>query len=44
MKAIILAGGFGKRLGNLTLITPKPMLEISNKPFICYLFDRLSFF
>ena len=44
MKAIILAGGFGKRLGNLTLNTPKPMLEISNKPFISYLLDRLSYF
>ena len=44
MKAIVLAGGFGKRLGHLTLSTPKPMLEIHNKPFICYLFDRLSFF
>ena len=44
MKAIILAGGFGKRLGDLTINTPKPMLEISNKPFISYLFDRLSFF
>ena len=44
MKAIVLAGGFGKRLGDLTAKTPKPMLEISNKPFISYLFDRLSFF
>ena len=44
MKAIILAGGFGKRLGDLTTHTPKPMLEISYKPFICYLFDMLSFF
>ena len=44
MKAIILAGGFGRRLGNLTLNTLKPMLEISNKPFISYLLDRLSYF
>ena len=44
MKAVILAGGFGKRLGNLTLNTPKPMLLISNKPFISYLLDRLSYF
>ena len=40
-QAVILAGGLGKRLGDLTLARPKPMMEIDSKPFlqilICYL-------
>ena len=28
MKVIILAGGFGTRLGDLTEIKPKPMVEV----------------
>ena len=31
---IIMAGGEGKRLGNLTKNCPKPMLEINNKPIL----------
>ena len=34
MKAIILAGGLGSRLGNLTESIPKPMVKIDNKPII----------
>jgi len=35
--AAILAGGFGKRLGNITKKTPKPLLKINNLEFIKYL-------
>ena len=34
MKAVILAGGFGKRLKPLTDNRPKPMIEILDKPII----------
>ena len=34
MKAIVLAGGFGKRLIPLTYEKPKPLLEIGGKPIL----------
>ncbi len=39
--AIILAGGRGTRLGVLTDDTPKPLLDVSGKPFISYLIENL---
>ena len=33
-QAVILAGGLGKRLGNLTAHCPKPMIKIESKPFL----------
>jgi D,D-heptose 1,7-bisphosphate phosphatase len=41
-KAVILAGGKGSRLGNIVEKTPKPMLDVSGKPFIYYLIRQLS--
>jgi D,D-heptose 1,7-bisphosphate phosphatase len=41
-QAVILAGGFGKRLFPLTKKMPKPLLKINNKSFIEYLFFNLS--
>ena len=32
MKVVILAGGFGTRLAELTHSIPKPMVPIGNKP------------
>ena len=40
--AIILVGGLGTRLGNLTKITPKPLLKINGIPFINYLLRSLK--
>ena len=39
MDILILAAGFGKRMGRLTNHTPKPLLLYKNKPLISYAFD-----
>ena len=41
-RAIILAGGKGSRLGNLTMNTPKPLLKIDDKEFIIYVLEYLK--
>lgn len=41
--AAILAGGFGKRLGEITKKTPKPLIKLNNLEFIKYLiFDLIK--
>ena len=42
MKAIILAGGYGSRLGNLTENIPKPMLEIGGRPILWHIMKIYS--
>jgi len=42
MKAIILAAGMGKRLKDITLNTPKPLLKIANTSIIHYLVSCLK--
>ena len=37
MKAVILAGGFGTRLSEETVVKPKPMVEIGNKPILWHI-------
>ncbi|MBT3935651.1 MAG: glucose-1-phosphate cytidylyltransferase [Bacteroidetes bacterium] len=37
MKTIILAGGYGTRLGNITEAIPKPMIKIGDKPIIWHI-------
>ena len=37
MKTIILAGGYGTRLGNITEAIPKPMVKIGNKPILWHI-------
>lgn len=39
--ALILAGGFGTRLGNLTKKTPKPLIKFNNKSFLDYIISQL---
>ena len=40
--AIVLAGGFGLRLGELTANTPKPLLPVKGRPFLDYLVKSLA--
>ena len=42
MKAIVLCGGLGTRLGELTRSTPKPMLPVAGRPFIAHVLDQLG--
>jgi len=44
MKAIILAGGLGTRLGSMTEKIPKPMVKINNKPIIWHIMSIYSKF
>lgn len=44
MKVLILAGGFGARLGNITESIPKPMLKIGNKPVIWHIMKIYSYY
>ena len=39
MKAVILAGGLGTRLGDITKLIPKPMVKIGKKPIIAHIID-----
>lgn len=40
--ALVMAGGFGKRLGELTKSTPKPLLEIKGRPILSNILDQLE--
>jgi len=39
---ILMAGGFGKRLGKKTINTPKPLLNYNGKPIIDYVLDLIK--
>ena len=39
---LIMAGGFGTRLGALTADLPKPMLKIGDKPILQHIIERLK--
>lgn len=44
MKVIILAGGFGTRLGEYTDLIPKPMVHIGEKPIIWHVMNIYAHF
>ena len=44
MKAVILAGGFGTRLSEETIIRPKPMIEIGGKPILWHIMKTYSLY
>jgi D-glycero-D-manno-heptose 1,7-bisphosphate phosphatase len=41
-RAVILCGGLGKRLGELTACAPKPLLPIGGRPFLEILLEQLG--
>src|SRR5918999_1395334 len=42
MKAVILAGGFGTRLSEETILRPKPMVEIGARPILWHIMKLYS--
>lgn len=40
-QALVLVGGVGSRLGDVTKSTPKPLLKVGEKPFVTYIVDSL---
>ena len=43
-EALILAAGYGTRLGELTKDTPKPLVNLFGKPLIYFVIERLKRF
>jgi len=44
MLAVIFAGGLGTRISTETLVKPKPMISINNKPILIYIINHLRKF
>lgn len=44
MKTVILAGGYGSRLGHVTELIPKPMVEVGGRPIIWHIMKIYSSF
>jgi dTDP-glucose pyrophosphorylase len=41
LRAVVMAGGFGTRLGDLTKETPKPMLPVGDRPLLERILEQL---
>lgn len=44
MKVVLLAGGYGTRLSEETIVKPKPMVEIGGKPILWHIMKHYSFY
>lgn len=44
MKVVILAGGFGTRISEESVYTPKPMIEIGGKPILWHIMKCYSYY
>ena len=44
MQVVILAGGFGTNLGNLTTDIPKPMVKLGNYPILLHIINHFYSF
>jgi dTDP-glucose pyrophosphorylase/CBS domain-containing protein len=41
LRAVVMAGGFGRRLAPLTSETPKPMLQVGDRPLLQHIIEQL---
>ena len=44
MKVVILAGGYGTRLSEETIIKPKPLVEIGDVPILVHIMRNYAYF
>ena len=44
MKVVLLAGGFGSRLSEETIVKPKPMVEIGGRPILLHIMELYAHF
>ena len=44
MKVVLLAGGFGTRISEESLLKPKPMIEIGGKPILWHIMKEYSYY
>ena len=44
MKVVILAGGYGTRIGEETQLKPKPMVEVGDKPILWHIMKIYSYY
>ena len=42
MKAVILAGGFGTRISEESVVKPKPMIEVGHRPILWHIMKIYS--
>ena len=40
--ALVMAGGFGRRLGTTTRMTPKPLLQLGTRPILDHILEQLE--
>ena len=41
---VVLCGGLGTRISQITKKIPKPMIKIFNRPIIFYIFEKTTLF
>ena len=44
MKVVILAGGYGTRIGEESYLKPKPMLEIGDHPILWHIMKIYAYY
>lgn len=44
MKVVILAGGYGTRISEESMVKPKPMIEINGQPILWHIMKEYSYY